>query len=390
MADPVITPAGEVPAVSPTAAPPVGKRLVSLDAFRGITIAGMILVNNPGTWSHIYPPLAHATWHGWTPTDLIFPFFLFIVGVAMAFSFPKQFAQHNTRQIYLKVLRRTATLILLGWFLTLFPKFNFAEMRIPGVLQRIGVCYFFASLIYLNTNIRQQIGVTGGILLLYWALMMLVPVPGHGAGNLTPEGNLAAYIDSILLKGHMWAVSKTWDPEGLLSTLPAIATTLCGLLTGHWLRSGRERTDICGWMFVAGWLAIIAGLFWGIVFPINKSLWTSSYVVFTAGAALQFLGFCYWLIDVKGIQKWAKPAIVYGMNAIAVFVLSGLVARVLIFTKVTGADGQDVSLKQWLFEHLFATWLSPINASLAFAITNVLFWLAMMWILYRRRIFIKI
>ena len=364
------------------------ERLVSLDAFRGITIAGMILVNNPGSWSHIYLPLGHAAWHGWTPTDFIFPFFLFIVGVAMAFSFPGQIEKLTTQQIYLKILRRTLTLFGLGLLLTLFPFFNFAEMRIPGVLQRIAVCYAIASVIYLNTNLRQQIGITGILLLAYWAIMKLIPVPGYGAGDLSVEGNLAAYIDFSLLKGHMW--KETWDPEGILSTIPAIATTLTGILTGHWLRSGKPREEIAGWMFVAGWLAIVAGLFWGIAFPINKSLWTSSYVVFTSGCALQFLGFCYWLIDVKGIQKWAKPAIIYGMNAIAVFVLSGLLARVFIFTKICGPDGQSISLKQWIYETLFTSWLSPLNASLGYAILNVVFWLAMMTILYRKRIFIKI
>ncbi len=364
------------------------KRLVSLDAFRGITIAGMILVNNPGTWSHVYSPLLHAEWFGWTPTDLIFPFFLFIVGVSMTFSIPKQLKMHSRKDVYLKILRRSITLIALGWFLTLFPFFHFSEMRIPGVLPRIGVCYFFASIIFLNTNIKQQAWVAAGILLFYWAIMKLIPVPGHGAGDLSVTGNLAAYVDFHLLKGHMW--KETWDPEGILSTIPAIATTLSGALTGHWLRSGRDKMEIAGWLFVGGWIAILVGLFWGILFPIGKSLWTSSYVVFTSGAALQFLGFCYWLIDVKGIRKWATPALVYGMNAIAVFVASGIFVRILIYTKISGADGNAISLKGWIYQNIFASWLSPINASLAFAVSNVLFWLAMMWILYRKRIFIKI
>lgn len=363
-------------------------RLVSLDAFRGITIAGMILVNNPGSWSHVYPPLLHAPWHGWTPTDFIFPFFLFIVGVSMTFSLEKQLVSHDRKYVYLKIFRRTLIILGLGWFLSLFPFFNFAKLRIPGVLPRIAVVYCIASIIILNTRIKGQAWTAASLLLVYWGLMKLIPVPGYGAGDLSVEGNLAAFIDSKLLHGHMW--KKTWDPEGLLSTIPAIATTLSGVLTGHLLKSKKTKEEIAGWMFVIGWIAIIAGLFWHIVFPINKSLWTSSYVVFTSGAALQFLGFCYWLIDVKGIKKWAKPAIIYGMNAITVFVLSGLVAKTMIYTKLAQPDGSEISIWNWVYINLFTSWANPINASLAFAVTNILFWLGIMAILYRKRIFIKI
>lgn len=364
------------------------ERLVSLDAFRGITIAGMILVNNPGSWSHVYPPLLHATWHGWTPTDLIFPFFLFIVGAAITFSFASQAEILPRKPIYWKILRRALILFGLGLLLALFPQFDFAAMRIPGVLQRIAVCYGIASVIYLNTNIRQQAWITAILLLAYWAMMALIPVPGHGAGDLGREGNLAAYVDYQLLKGHLW--KETWDPEGLLSTIPAIATTLAGILTGHLLRSGRDKRDIAGWIFATGWMAILAGLLWGILFPINKNIWTSSYVVFTAGAALQFLGFCYWLIDVKGIKKWAHPATIYGMNAIAVYVLSGLLVEILIYARIHNPGGSEISLYGWIYENLFLPWADPLNASLAFAIANVLFWLGIMAILYYKRIFIKI
>ena len=363
-------------------------RLVSLDAFRGITIAGMILVNNPGSWSYVYPPLRHAEWHGWTPTDLIFPFFLFIVGVSMTFSLEKQLAIHERKYVYWKILRRTLIILGLGWFLSLFPFFHFAKLRIPGVLPRIAVVYCIASIITLHTTIKGQAWTAAALLLTYWALMKLVPVPGYGAGDLSVEGNLAAFIDNKLLHGHLW--KKTWDPEGLLSTIPAVATTLSGVLTGHWLHSKRSKEEIAGWMFVIGWVAILAGLFWDIVFPINKSLWTSSYVVFTSGAALQFLGFCYWLIEVKGMKKWAKPAIIYGMNSIAVFVLSGLAAKTMIYTKIALSDGKKISVWSWVYKNLFLSWADPINASLAFAVANVLFWLGIMAILYRKRIFIKI
>ena len=367
------------------------ERLVSLDAFRGLTIAGMILVNNPGTWSHIYPPLDHAEWFGWTPTDLIFPFFLFIVGVAMTFSLSKYQHDHtlDRKAAYLKVIRRTLVIFGIGLFLNGFPHYDFSTIRIPGVLQRIAVVYFFASIITLNTKIKGQAIWFAALLLVYWALMTLVPVPGYGAGNLTPEGNFAAFIDGKILMGHMWRQTKVWDPEGLLSTMPAIATALSGVLTGHLIRSKLDRKDIAGWMFVIGWGAIIVGLFWGIVFPIGKSIWTSSYVMFTSGAALQFLGFCYWLIDVKHYKKWAFPALVYGMNSLAVFVLSGLVAR-FTFLIMIGHGDAAVSLKTWMYQNWFASWAQPINASLLFAIANILFWFIMMWLLYRKRIFIKI
>ncbi|MFQ5769174.1 MAG: acyltransferase family protein, partial [bacterium] len=219
-------------------------------------------------------------------------------------------------------------------------------------------------------------------------MMKLIPVPGYGAGDLSSHGNLAAYIDNMLLHGHTW--KETWDPEGMLSTIPAIATTLSGVLVGYLIQSGKEKLEIAGWMFVLGWGAILLGLIWNIWFPINKSLWTSSYVLFTSGAALQFLGVCYWLIDVKGWKKWAKPAIVYGTNSIAVFVLSGLVARLLIEIKTRAADSSMVSLKIWIYQHLFSSWAGPLNGSLIFAITNILFWLGLMSLLYRKRIFIKI
>jgi len=365
------------------------ERLISLDAFRGITIAGMILVNNPGSWSYVYGPLSHAKWHGWTPTDLIFPFFLFIIGVAMSFSLFQPIEDATARKkLYLKIVRRALIIYGLGLFMAAYPKFNLSTLRLVGVLPRIAICYLVASLITLNTSIRGQAGVAIGLLILYWGLMKLVPVPGFGAGDLSVDGNFAAYIDSHLLHGHMWKAN--WDPEGLLSTIPAIATTLLGVLTGHLLHSRLDKKDIAGWMFIVGWVAILVGLFWDIVFPINKSLWTSSYVVFTAGAALQLLGFCYWLIDVKGHTKWARFAVIYGMNSITVFFLSGIVVRSMIWIKIAGPDGKSITLYTWIYRNLFASWAGAMNGSLAFAIANVLFWFGMMAILYRKRIFIKI
>lgn len=362
---------------------------MSLDVFRGMTIAGMILVNNPGTWSAIYPPLEHAEWHGWTPTDLIFPFFLFIVGVSMVFSFTARLRRGNTRATLAKhAVRRSVIIFAVGLFLAGFPSFNPATIRIPGVLQRIAVCYLFAALIYLGARLRGQVVAVTGLLLGYWAVMMLVPVPGYGVGRLDVEGNLAAYVDRWLMLGHLW--KPTWDPEGVLSTLPAIATVLVGALVGQWLVSERRPNDKVKGLAVFGAIGLAVGQVWHFWFPINKNLWTSSYVVFTAGFAMVLLGACYWLIDVKGIRGWATPFLMYGMNAIAAFTLSGFVAKAMGIYKVTRADGTAISINGYIYQSFFAPLASPANASLLFALSYVLFWLAVMWILYRRKIFIKI
>ena len=362
------------------------RRLVSLDVFRGITIAGMILVNNPGTWEHIYWPLQHASWHGWTPTDLVFPFFLFIVGIAIPLAFANRLESGgSTRDLYIKIVKRTVIIFAIGLFLNGFPYFGLAEYRIPGVLQRIAVCYFFASVIFLNTKVRTQIAITIGLLIFYWALVKLVPAPGYAAGDLTKEGSLPSYIDRVVLGKHVWSQARVYDPEGLLSTIPAIATTLMGVLTGHWLRTEKTRYEKAAGMFVAGAVCVALGWAWNSFFPINKALWTSSYVLFTGGLALQFLAFCYWLIDIKGYRRWAKPFEVFGLNAIALYVVAGLMASMLGEIKVGGTP-----LGAWIYNTLFASWASPVNASLAFAITFVLVCLGLMWILYHRRIFLKI
>ncbi len=365
------------------------ERLISLDVFRGLTIAGMILVNNPGSWSHVYAPLRHAEWHGWTFTDLIFPFFLFIVGVAIPFSRRLQSGESHSR-LLLRMARRSAILFGLGLFLSGFPYFDFSTIRIPGVLQRIAICYFIVSFIYIKTRIKGQAITAAALLLTYWLLMKLFPVPGYGAGVLDKEGNFAGYIDSLFLQGHMWKVSKTWDPEGIVSTIPAIVTTLFGVFTGQWLRAQKSSVEKAAWIFATANACLLAGWIMHIWLPINKNLWTSSYAVFMAGMALHGLGLCYWFIDIQGYKRWALPFVAYGRNAIAVFVLSGLLARITILIKITLDDGSQIALKTYLYQHLLASWLSPINASLAFAITYVLFWLAVMLILHRKRIFITI
>ncbi len=363
-----------------------GGRLLCLDAFRGLTIAGMILVNNPGSWSHIYAPLRHAAWHGWTPTDLIFPFFLFIVGVALPFSFGKRLDRGDSRRdLLVHVARRSLILFALGLFLAGFPRYDLSTIRIMGVLQRIGVVYLVAASAYLYLDRRGRGALTAVLLLGYWALLTLVPVPGSAAGDLSPEGNLGAFLDRLLLGGHLW--QETWDPEGLLSTLPAVGSTLLGIYVGEWLRAGPPSSSRTLGLLGAGAGGVAVGLLWGLVFPINKPLWTSSYVVFTAGAGALGLGAFYWIMEVKDRQRWATPLVVYGMNAIAVFVASGLLARIMGLIRV-GADGPP--LKAWLYETLFASWAGPLNGSLAFALAYVGFWLALMWVLHSRRIFIKI
>ncbi len=335
----------------------------------------MILVNNPGSWSRVYPPLLHAEWHGWTPTDLIFPFFLFIVGVAMSFSF----AARGSPPPLAKILVRSLVLFGLGLFMAAFPRFDFSHLRIPGVLQRIAVCYLAASLLVLHLGRRALCWVLALLLFGYFLVL---------GSDLTLEGNLAARLDRFLLGGHLW--KATWDPEGLLSTLPAIATTILGYLAGERLRAGDGGHEAAATLFTAGWVLILSGLLWSIWFPINKNLWTSSYVLFTAGAALQFLAFLYWTVDVRKWRGWTMPAVVFGRNAIAVFVLSGLVAKSLMLYKVEREGGSSSSLYQLLYERAFASWAGSLRGSLLFALATVLFWWLVMWVLYRRRIFIAL
>jgi predicted acyltransferase len=369
-------------------------RLISLDVFRGITIAGMILVNNPGTWSRVYKPLLHSPWNGWTPTDFIFPFFLFIVGVAMSFSLTKRIERGDSKsQLYRKIIRRTLIIFAIGFFLNLFPFFNFKEVRIPGVLQRIALCYFFASVIMVEANKKWQIGWTIILLTIYWILVKLVPVPGYGAGVLEPQGSLSWYIDSTLLAGHTWsgAPAPGFDPEGILSTLPAICTVMFGIFAGDWLRSKREHYEKVSGLFVAGIIGLVLGEILKGWLPINKNLWTSTYSIFMAGMALIFLAMSYWFIDIKGFKSWAKPFVVFGSNAILVYSLSSLIAKTTISIKWLQADGTEIMLKTYLYKNLFASW-AGVNefSSLLYPITYILIWLGIMWILYRKNIFVKI
>lgn len=386
-------------------------RILSLDAFRGLTIASMILVNTPGSWTYVYAPLRHATWHGWTPTDLIFPFFLFIVGVAMSLSFSKHMAMGmSSKELHLKIIRRSLIIFGLGLFMAAYP-FNipfspseltgsfhlsdilrrFENIRIPGVLQRIALCYLVASIVMINLRKRGQIAVTAGLLVVYWMVMKLIPAPGYARGDLSLEGNLARYLDiALLTPQHLYRVNNIpFDPEGLLSTLPAIATTLLGLFVGDVLRLDRSSSQKASIVVFSGLIAIGVGKFLSLGFPINKQIWTPTYSIFTAGWAALILGVVYWIMDVKKKSAWAKPFIVFGSNSIFVFVASGLVVKTIVRIKLQYQESA-VSLYTYIYKAFFVPLAGNMNGSLLFAISWILMWLGILWILYRKRIFIKI
>ena len=437
------------------------QRLLSLDVFRGLTIAGMILVNNAGSFPETYAPLRHAAWHGSTPTDWVFPFFLFIMGVAIPLAIGKRLSRGDTEgQILGKIGVRALIIFGLGLLLTAMPHFgmekrtgwlptlhylllavffiaiftraliagkkpgeataldrqnrrkriagiaaltaaagmaiigwqayDLSSLRIPGVLQRIAVVYALCALLFIKVDWKGVAWITAGILILYWILLTVVPVPGGIAPNLEPETNLGAWLDRLLLGDHLWSYSETWDPEGILSTLPAVATGLSGVLTGLWIKTDRSDYQKITGMFAFGTLALAVGLIWNEAFPINKSLWTSSYVAYTSGLALLGFATTYWLIDRLGYRVWSQPFRVFGTNALFSYILSILVTKVLIAIKVPGADGEQQSAFSWLYYEVFAPYLSGYNASLGFALANVLFCLAVVWLLYQRRIYIKV
>jgi predicted acyltransferase len=403
-------------------------RLKSLDVFRGIAMASMILVNNPGSWEQVYPPLEHAEWHGCTPTDLVFPFFLFIVGCAMSFSLSKytQTAKKSgaaksqlleteeqknadkkpascfllpASNIYWRIARRAAILFILGLLLNTSsialdvllnsaPVANFGKIRIMGVLQRIGLAYFISAIPILNLSPRNQKLLAVAVLLGYWAALTVFAVGGYTAGELTPEGNLGGYVDRLILGSQHLYKGGPFDPEGLLSTLPAVVTVLTGYFTGEWLRVEPIKTRTSINLAICGLSCVVIGHLWGFLFPINKQLWTSSYVVFTAGWALLLLAACYETIEVRD-WKWGRPFEIMGVNAIFLFIASGIVARILLKTHIgTGANAPTTYT--WIYENWFLPWAGPLNGSLAFAVTAVLFWWLILSGMYRRGLAIKI
>lgn len=428
------------------------RRLLSLDIFRGITIAGMMLVNNPGTWSDVYSPLLHAEWHGCTPTDLVFPFFLFIMGVAVPLALTRRKESGSSlRDLYLKIGRRTLLLFAWGLFLAAFPRFgmkdapagittahyllltlflasvffreaeeesagarrrriwngliavsavgmviigimyyDFSSLRIPGVLQRIALVYGICAILFLKFDARGLFYIGAGALLLYWLLMTLIPVPGVGYANLEPDTNLGAWLDYLLLKGHLYSQTKVWDPEGLLSTLPAVGTGIAGMLTGIWLRSPRNDHQKLTALMSIGAILVFLGLFWDLAFPINKKIWTSSYVLYHSGIAMLMLGVIYWLVDVLHYKFWIQPFVIYGRNALALYIAAGLLTKTLFRIQMTNAAGESQNLYSWIFQNFFNSWLPTIDASFAFAFTYVLVMLLLGWLLYRRGVFIKV
>ena len=374
---------------------PGSGRLRSLDVFRGATIAGMILVNTPGDWGHVYAPLLHAEWHGWTPTDLVFPFFLFAVGVAIPFAFSRRLAEAGGQlgPLYRQIVRRTLILLALGLLLNWFPFFgrDWSTARLPGVLQRIAVVYLCASLAFLHLRARGRLLLGGGLLAGYWLALELVPVAGFGAGDLSPAGNLVGWIDGALLGEHVWRHAPgPADPEGILSTVPAVVSALAGIFVGEWLRSGREVRDKLIGLFVQGNLLLAAGLALAGWMPLNKNLWTSTYVLFTTGFALAVLGVAFYFVDLRGRDAWARPFEILGMNSIVAYVGSGLMARILDLIEWQPAGGRTVTLYEWLYEGLLASWLPPKVASLGWALGFVAVWLGLAWLMYRKRIFVKI
>ena len=278
------------------------KRLISLDFFRGVTIIGMILVNTPGSWNYVYAPLQHAEWNGITPTDFVFPFFIFIVGVSIVLAYTKYLEKGKDRgDMVPKIIRRSLTIFALGIFLNLFPEFDLSNIRIPGVLQRIAIVFFACALLFLYTSKKTQWWIGGGLLVGYWLVIAFIPHPELGLSLSEPGLNIAAWVDSTLIPGTLY--QGTWDPEGILSTLPAIASGISGMIAGHLIVSGRSRERIVIGLMVGGLLAFAAGNVWDWFFPINKNLWTSSYVLYTSGLASMTLGACYYWIDVLDKSK---------------------------------------------------------------------------------------
>ncbi len=419
------------------------ERLTSIDVFRGITIMLMTIVNNPGDWGHIYAPLEHAEWHGCTPTDLVFPFFLFIVGISTVLSMPvKKFDKSVLERIITRALR----IFLLGLSLNFFSKIHlgslegiplmlvrlvftaiitilllgeydrkkqlyvavglfalmmilcfggfedFASVRIPGVLQRIAIVYLIVSIIYATTNTTVQIIIGLACLLVYWALMALVDVPNVGAANFEKGTNLAAWLDNYLLPGHLWVTSKTWDPEGILSTLPAIGTGLAGVFTGKLLTNDFPKNKKAVYLLSAGVIGVMIGTIWNEVLPINKALWTSSYVCYAAGIALVVLGVLYFLIDVLEVNAWTKAFVIFGVNPMLVFFFSGIIPRALNMIKIAqpeNTESPSAGLVTWLYSHWIEPFFTePKNASLTGALTYLLIWfLILLWFDKKKMIF---
>ncbi len=359
-------------------------RLVSLDALRGFTIAAMILVNTPGSWSYIYPPLAHKEWHGITPTDLIFPFFIFILGISIAFAYSRRLSSGlPLSDLYRKIFWRSLKIFAVGIFLSLFPWFDIAELRVAGVLQRIAIVFFVCAALFLKTGWRVQAISAAVLLIIYWLAMMFMPTPGFGKPMLEPGANLAAWVDSYLLPGRMWQGS--WDPEGLLSTLPAIASGISGLLVGALLNSNLSRQQKIVWLFTAGFMASVLGTVWSWHFPLNKNLWTSSYVLVSSGLAASTLAAMMVFIDELGYQRFVRPFVIFGSNAITVYVLAGMLDFLF-----WGISFGGLSLKAHFMELFISAGMAPEFVSMMYALLYTALVFIPAWLLYSKKIFIRL
>ena len=354
---------------------------MSLDVFRGATIAAMILVNNSSIGQETFAPLRHAKWNGWTFADLVFPFFLWIVGVSLAFSFTRRIDEGADRpHLMLHTLRRAALLFGLGLLLNGFPHFNLETIRIPGVLQRIAVCYLVGAAIFMYTSWHAQVYWIIGLSTTYWMMMTLIPVPGHGPGVLNPIGNFAQYVDNLLLPGHLYSSAKVWDPEGIVGTLPAITNLLFGTLCGTLLqRDGLDVREKTIWMFVWGLvLAALAGFLYHFM-PINKKLWTPPYALLTSGCALLAFACCYWFIDVLNKKDWSGLLVIYGANPIAIYVAS------VVFAKLLSLLGVSTRLYAGVLEVI----ASPMVASVLYAMLHVSAMYVVAWFMYKHRLFLR-
>jgi predicted acyltransferase len=408
---------------TPDARPRASGRLRSLDVFRGLTVAGMLLVNDPGDAASVFAPLRHADWHGWTPTDLIFPFFLFIVGITTHLSLAAHAARgDDDRAIRRRILGRAGAIFALGVMLNWFPFYQagaitgqvhpsfverivarLAQLRIPGVLQRIAVVYLAVALLARRASVRQLVAVTAVLLVGYSLALTLLPVPGEGAIGATllgdPSRTLAAWSDRTLfdwtrwgLGNHLWEARVTWDPEGALSTLPAIATALLGVCAGRWIAgagAGAAGERLSG-LFAVSALATMSGLVWNWWLPINKNLWSSSYVLFTAGLAGLTLGTVIWLVDERGVTRGTRVFGVFGANPIVAFVGSELLARVIHSTLKVKVEGRRMGLEEWLSRHVFGAVLEPRAASLLYALCFVALWYAILSRMYRRGAVVRV
>lgn len=389
-------------------------RLISLDALRGFTIAAMVIVNDPGSWSHVYAPLLHAEWHGITPTDLIYPFFIFMIGVSITLAYSKRLESGADKgAMYKKIFSRAAKIMLLGWFLWLWPGFDWSGMRFVGVLPRISICFLVCALIFLNTTWKHQMYISLAILVCYWLLLARVPVPidnviaealqtgsvaysegqlsigsltrisdGFVAANYEPGVNITAWLDRLILPGRFWQV--TWDPEGLMSTFPAIVTGLLGMLAGHLILRVKDQFQKISWLFLAGFAMYLCGEIWAWFMPLNKNLWSSSYTLWSGGMAAMALAACMLVVDVMGYSRWTRLGRVYGANAITSYVLAGVLTTVF-YSDIFGFALNDIWMDGWQNIGVPAKF-----ASLSYAILYMLIIYLPALYLYKRKIYIKV